>query len=303
MRARLGLLLGALALASCRGLTLAEVDRLHDSIDARTVLREERFTLWSPLDVEASRAWAELVARELPAVEGAFDPARLAPERLQVLLERVEVPAIPLPGPGESATVQVYPAGSRNGVVGHASGDVVTLYLAPPNRFRLRSGRVVESETQPERLTFVLRHELTHVACRRAGLQLPTWLSEGAADMVESLALEDGALMDRGPPEEAVARALALERFDWRVAPLLDWSERGERIARGEEAVDMPRRHLCGLYVRWLLGLRGDGRPVRDLARRLAELAARPRAALLAGEAEWSAWLAVLGGAEGPAAP
>lgn len=294
MRARLGLLLGAFALAGCRGLTLAEVDGLHDSIDARTVLREEAFTLWSPLDVETSRAWAELVARELPAVEGAFDSERLAPERLQVLLERVEVPSIPLPGPGESVTVQVYPAGSRNGVLGHASGDVVTLFLAPPNRFRLSSGQVVVRETDPERLTAVLRHELTHVACRRAGLELPTWLSEGAADVVEALELEAGQLVDRGPPATLVALALGLDRSEWAVAPLLDWSERGERVTRGEEAVDLPRRQLCGLYVRWLLGLEGDGRPVRDLGVRLAALDARSRAALVAGEAEWRAWLASL---------
>jgi hypothetical protein len=74
----------AIALAGCTGMTLTEVDGLHDQIGARTVLREESFTLWSPLDLDGSRAWAELVERELPAVEAAFDPALLAPERLQV---------------------------------------------------------------------------------------------------------------------------------------------------------------------------------------------------------------------------
>ncbi|HVS18964.1 MAG TPA: hypothetical protein VMT18_10225 [Planctomycetota bacterium] len=300
MGARLAALFAACALAGCRGLSLAEVDDLQDGIGVRTVLREERFTLWSPLDVETSRAWAELVARELPAVEGAFDPARLVPERLQVLLERVEAQAIPIPAEGGSVTVQIYPRGSRHGVLGHASGDVVTLFLAPPNRFRLGSGHVIESETDPASLTSVLRHELAHVAARRAGLELATWLSEGAADVVEGLELREGELVDAGPSPEALERARALERGEWRVAALLDWSESGARVTRGEEQVDLPRRQLCGLYVRWLLGLRGDGRALRDLADRLAALDRRTRAELLAGEPAWRAWLEAETAAEAP---
>lgn len=35
----------ALALAGCRGISLAEFDALHDQLAARTVLREPHFTL------------------------------------------------------------------------------------------------------------------------------------------------------------------------------------------------------------------------------------------------------------------
>lgn len=291
MRARLGVGIGLLALAGCRGMTLAQVDRLHESIDARTVLREERFTLWSPLDVATSRAWADVIARELPAVERAFGPERLAPQRLQVLLERVETPSYPIPPEGGSITITIYPRGTRHGVVGHASGDVVTIFLAPPNRFRLESGVVIEQETDPERMVAVLRHELAHVAAGRADLDLPTWLSEGAADVVEDLELREGGLFDVGPTAQVLQRAGALDRAEWSLAALLDWRERGERVTSGAEQVDLPRRQLCGLYVRWLLGLAGEGAPVEDLAEALDRLRRTPRAELLAGEPAWRAWL------------
>lgn len=190
-------------------------------------------------------------------------------------------PSHRLPAPGESVTVPLHRRGARNGVLAHASGDTITLFLPPPRRVEQADGTFALVEDDPRDSLGTLGHELAHIAMGRAGLDPPTWLSEGAADLVGGLAPGPAGLCDVGPPRAALERALALDPAEWRLAPLLAWREDGARVESGAEAVDLPRRALCGLYVRWLLDLSGDGRPVADLAARLRELAWRE--ALLAG--------------------
>ena len=71
--------------------------------------------------------------------------------------------------------------------------------------------------------------------------------------------------MDRGAPEADLKPARALDVLDMPLSNLLDWREDGQHVVdaarrgldRDELGVVPEPRTACGLYVRFLLGLRG----------------------------------------------
>jgi len=156
------------------------------------------------------------------------------------------------------------------------------LYVTPDRVLEV-AGRPVAAHRGAGDYRSTLRHELAHVHAHAAGLEGPRWFSEGLADLVQSYALEDGRLIDRGPDEVCLALARGFPAEVCGVERLLDWREDGARIAAGEEQVDPISRTLCGLFVRFLL----EGEPPGPLPPRLASIQGRPRSELVALETEY----------------
>lgn len=291
---RSGLWLAGLLAAGCTAqVSLADVDRMQREIGVRTVLRQEGFTLWSPHDWVASKAWLELLEVEIPALQRALGLDAAEAPHVQVYLTEVEGRGIEVGVAGNSVTFQhTRHPDPLHGVAGWAAAGQVVIPIAPAQVSILEDGRELTSTMTAEHYRAVLRHELAHVHLADRALPEATWFSEGAADLVEGLVLSDGALVDRGAPRAALRMAMELDALARPLAALLDWREDGRRILQGKETVDAESRALCGLYLRWRMELAGDGQPVAGLLPRLEAVACLSRAEHLAHEAGWHAWLA-----------
>jgi hypothetical protein len=286
--------LAALA-AGCRiAVDLAEYDRMQRELGVRSVLRGEGFTLWSPQNWVSTRDWFQLLEQELPAVRRALGLAPEATPHVQVLLREVEG-LQPLEfaadGAGLSFTATHRPH-PLHGVAGWAVEDEIAIPIAPARLVRLEDGREITSVMSAETYRSVVRHELAHALLHGRGLPEDDWFSEGAAELIEGLELVEGELLDAGAPGEALRLARDLDLLERPLADLLDWREDGAAVAAGRESVDAAGRVLCGLYVRWAIGLSGERAPARGLLGALSQLARRSRAQHLAEEAGWHAWLA-----------
>lgn len=286
--------LAALA-AGCRiAVDLTEFDRMQRELGVRSVLRGEGFTLWSPQDWISSKDWFLLVGAELPAMQRALGVAPDPAAHMQVLLREIDgmqVIELSAAGGGMSFAAADRPH-PLHGVAGWAMKDQVVIPIAPARVMRLDDGRQITGVMSAEHYRSVVRHELAHVSLHGRGLPDDDWFAEGAANLLESLELVDGALVDAGAPRGTLDRLRDMELVDRPLADLFDWREDGVAVAEGREPVDAASRVLCGLYVRWALGLAGDGAAPQDLLQRLEELGRRSRTEHLAGESRWHAWLA-----------
>jgi hypothetical protein len=277
-----------------------EVEALHATLPARTIVHESDFSLWSPFGILPTKEWVALIDSEKRAVDGAFGPSASHEERLQVLLK--EVPGL---GPrwtieNDAVSFESESGHPLHGVEGMAYADTIVLHVAPQTRSILSDGREFLTYASPASYAATLRHELAHIAAFRAGIQAGFWLNEGLAELVDGLETSPDGLLDRGPKHDYLHLAAGFDPQQRSLERLLEWREDGPAIQAGRVEVDVPARVLCGLYVRHRLGLAGDGAPVRDLARRLLELQAESRAAHLAGEVAWQSWLDRILAAEAP---
>lgn len=281
--------------AGCRiAVDLAEYDRMQGELGVRSVLRGKGFTLWSPQDWVSSKEWFLLLEQEIPAAQRALGLAADACPHVQVLLREVEgmqVFDVTAQGGGVSFARSDAPH-PLHGVAGWAGEGQVVIPIAPARVIVLEDGREVSGVMAAGHYRSVVRHELAHVFLGGRGLPEEDWFSEGAADLLEGLELVEGVLVDAGAPREALDRLEGLNLLDRPLLDLLEWREDPVAVVEGRQPVNEAARSLCGLYVRWSLGLSGDGSAAGGLLEGLTRLAGRSRAEHLAGEARWHAWLA-----------
>ena len=286
--------LGLALLAACTTtLGLEDLDRLERSAGAHTLVVEQQYTLRSPLDLEGTRPWNELVRRELADASKTLGWSLLAP--VQVLLVEIEERRLLVEATSEGVRIDL-PPDPLHGVQGMAGERLIVLPVTPPSSYVEPDGSFVPVVRPVSDYARALRHEVAHVLAQDAGVVGSSWLVEGVAHYVESLEpAPAGGLVDVGPPRAAVKRAASLSAADRELTRLLDWSEDSGAVARGEEAVDVPARVLCGLFVRFLLereaAAAAGAAPTEDLGAHLEALSGRSRAGLSTLTELWQAWL------------
>jgi hypothetical protein len=263
-----------------------ELDSQQRSLDARTVVLEPGFTLWSPFTLAQTKEWVALVDEELTASRALF--AVSSEQRTLVVL-------VPTAGFGPNMELvgdsHVLTAPARhplNGLNALATRYRVILYVTPDRELPADDARLVTAHRSAGNYRPTLRHELAHVNAFAVGLIGEDWFSEGVAHWIESFELEQGVLVDRGPRarELQAARALPVESLS--VARLLAWREECSRVASGAEPVDEVSRTVCGLFMRFLV----ERGPQGSLVERLRAVDGQTRGELEALDAEWRAWLA-----------
>lgn len=262
-RLALLLLLAAGPLAGCRTgpATPQELEAALQG-DARTVVRGELVTLYSPYDEAASGAYARVLEHEAGLVRALLDSPAAPPVRLYL---------VPVADAGDSIRVA-----DRHGVAGGAFVEGFAFaYVHAEAR-----GPFQRAELQRD----TLRHELAHVYLRRTGLVRDKWFDEGAASWIEALEARGEDLH-----EPVFAPALVGARAGagpGTLAALLAWS-RAERLPAEEAAARYERAQALVAF----LVAHAPGETWRA---RLAAVHALSDEELLALEPEWLAWLGAL---------
>jgi hypothetical protein len=265
-------------------LDLSDLDRLERSLDARTVALEDDYTLWSPFAATRTADWIAMLNEELAAARGLFG---VQPEQ-RLLIGLVPIDGLDMRVSEQEGKVnmEVPREHPLHGVAGMAGDGRILLYVTPDLKL-VSGGAQVIALREPDDYRSTLRHELAHVMALDCGLVGPPWFYEGLADLVQSYALEEGRLVDRGPRDEDLLLAATIPADQWGAARLLDWREDGARIAAGDEAVDKASRALCGLFVRFLV----ERAPGATIVERLLSVKELIRAQLLSLDPQWRAWL------------
>jgi hypothetical protein len=275
--------------ALCAGcvsrLDLTDLDRLERSLEARTVVLERDYTLWSPFSVAQTKEWVTLVDEELAASRALLGAA--SGQRPLVVLVPVGGLGPQFEARGETHVLTAPAGHPLHGVNGRAVDHQVILYVTPDSVLQAADSRPVVSHRAAENYRATLRHELAHVHAFAAGIEGADWFNEGLAHLVCSYELEQGSLVDRGPPARELQAARLLPVESWSVARLLDWREDFARLVSGAEPVDEVSRSLCGLFVRFL----AERAPPGSLVERLQSTEELTRTELEALEPEWRTWL------------
>lgn len=294
----------ALALPACTvtvRMDEVDVDRVLGQMDVRAVVRAEGYTLWSCYDLAGARLWSSALDEEFSALGEAFgdgDTARHAQVRLRAL-EGIG-PRVAQTDDGHVTVERREGPDPKRGLRGWANEDGVSLFVPATSWLTRPDGERVASVHAPQgELRHVLRHELAHWWGYGLDFELPDWLDEGLTQCVEELVLERGRLVDRDAAPAALERARSSGASGLSLTELLDWRDESIEIVEavqqrddaGLDRIRLAPRAASGLYVRFRLGLTGDGQPVGDLARRVRALAELPRAEHRAEEARWRTWL------------
>jgi len=283
----IGCALSALPLcASCVSrLDLSDLDRLERSLDARTVALERDYSLWSPFAVAQTEPWLRMIDEELHASSELFGTR--PSDRLMIGLVPIQGLGLQFSSQDGKVTVAWQKEHPLHGVAGMSGGRRILVYVTPDQELETGEGPVVAHRGADD-YRGTLRHELAHVFALESKLAGPSWFYEGLADLVQSYALEEGRLVDRGPSFEDRLVASTIAPEHWGVPRLLDWREDGARVAAGEEAVDKVSRALCGWFVRFLF----QQDPRSTLHQTARAVSQRSRQELEALEPAWREWLA-----------
>lgn len=159
---------------------------------------------------------------------------------------------------------------------------MAVVYVAADSVRTLPDGRTLTGIfTFPEDLE-TLRHELTHVVAKRAGLDGSQWLDEGLAHLFEHGRVQDGELVtDRAVSSLALARD---EYSGTTLNLLLPWEETEAEVMQGHVFhAGRPLAHALAVYV--IESTAGT------LPERIRHLAALDDAEVLALEPAFRAWL------------
>lgn len=275
-----GIVGAALLGAACAAtVEIEELDSLIRSSEARTILLEPGFSLYSPFAHVPTRDYLALVEEERGLVARLFGPGSL---------DGVVVWLVPVEGlqPGVTIEDDAIRFGPRSApaprVLGISGGRTVVVRVEPPSTLEISDGRRIEGNWAAETYREVLRHELAHVAAHAAGIDGETWLDEGLAHAVELARVEGGELVvdARAAP---IAGAADVPRGQRALAPVLDYAEDLATIERGGELAHPHGRQLATSFFVHLLARRGEG-SFAEKARAIAQMS---RAELLAEEGEW----------------
>jgi hypothetical protein len=230
----------AAALAACASSATSEAEFERSLSDgARTVVRTERFELTSPFDAEGTAEFVRTVDEELGVVTSLLGDPGGAPIRVHLVPGATDATR-----PDEAEYRSLFP--SRDGKRGFAySHSFACVYVAEPGG----PPPMIQAEVGRE----VLRHELTHVVAKRAGLAGATWFDEGLAREVGRRKTVGGSVA-----EGLTLAALVHARDDARpgtVRELLAWRHSDE-LAPADVAL---RYDESQALLRFLVGRTAPG--------------------------------------------
>lgn len=237
--------------------------------DAKTVVHEPEFTLFSPYDDRATADYAETVRAELALVRTLLPERGSTPVRLYLVPIDAE--------PGHEDEYWRHPA--QDGLKGMArEGDCAFVYVTANTAgvsSLVRAG-LMRGDT--------VRHELTHLCAHRAGLHVAPWFEEGIALEVQSMrAIGDRLIPHPFPPHLVMAREKARPGV---VSQLWRW-RREEDLSSAE----LSQRYVMSqALVRFLIE-DAPGVAFEARARAIMQL---DEATIVAREAEFLDWLAKL---------
>jgi len=279
--------LALLALASCAtSITVPQLDVLNRSLEARTVLLEEGFSLYSPFDAEGTASYAKLIAEEIKRVAAALE----APAGKPVVAQLVAV----VGGPGHtwrseggklsgSGPIRLPPL---HGLRGAADEEDFVVWVAPTMHFVTGpDGPEIRWRVREEMDRDTIRHEIAHVFLRRLGVRDKLWLTEGVAEEIESM-VPEGANLRRQPLPAGIEIPPDLVEREGLVRRVLALAQDADKIAAGETPPDLEGRLLARALVRFAL----ERRP-GSCAEVVRWLDARRASEILALEEEFRAWL------------
>lgn len=277
----------ACGLAACAApLTLERIDGYARSTNARTILLERDLTLYSPYEMSQTRGFLTEIRTqrdEVFALLGVTDDLPLL-----VWLRPNEGLSLDFTVEDDRLRVNRVSRVPEDGVLGRAAGRNVVIEVDPPGRLELPDGRQIESAPGAGMFTDTIRHELTHVATTRLGLEGADWLREGIAHAVEWIPVEDGRFR-LDPAPEALRGAAELPRDEAAFERLLAWRQ---SFPPADSDI-LLRRQALTLVVYALE--QQHAASLREGLLRVAALEAETLRALRPG---WSEWLARLFPAE-----
>lgn len=297
---RLPLLLAALATVGCRATHISEFAQSLRDQDIRSLIAAPEMTIVSPFGPERTAELLNEVRRNLNAIE--------------VLLE-TKVPA--------SLTVhfKIQPAQPLPMQLSKDASSLGLPYTDGRPTHRLR-GFAVSGTDIPQILVYVpaqstpsplptpgqrsiatmapsgfdpaptIRHEIAHICASFAGLEGPTWFTEGLAREFQSRQFNGhGQLaLTAQVPDDLITARLNYEAYS--IDDLLDWEESltTEVIKTGTGEIFTMGRPLAHALMRFLLE-REQREHQASLRQQLERIQAMTPDQLRALDAEWRAWM------------
>lgn len=271
------------------GADLAELRGRELALGARTIVHEERFSLYSPFSGVGTLAYRNLADEEVRRVSALFElePADAIPIRLvpkQGMRGRVE---------GVEGRIRVVDAGPHpiHGLSGWNRSGVVEVFVEPPAYLTRKDGTRIEGQYDAESFRGTLRHELAHACASLSGLlRGEAWFDEGLAHFVE-FSEADGALLRVEQRSSEEPRVRDLPRDERRLELALGLGEDTLGIASGDARPDVEgRRVALGFF-----GFLYSRRPEPGFVARVRAIAAMSREELLAQEEPWQRSLEAAG--------
>ncbi|MFN0059848.1 MAG: hypothetical protein ACKVX7_15425 [Planctomycetota bacterium] len=240
--------------------------------NARTILREANFVLYSPYDEAPTRDYADVVREESSLTKELFADTDATPVR--IYLVSVDDESKVEREPWEHAASGGFEGGA------FATGFAFIFVSA-----RAAAGSMF---VQAAYSSQNLRHELAHLYARRAGLVRATWFHEGLAREVEHMRTEGAELRAHPfPPTLIDARRTAGVGS---VAELLRWTRDSAPLA-----ADRTRLYNHAQALFRFLRARAEDRAVGSRFHEQSRaVLALDDSSILALEAEWLRWLASL---------
>lgn len=260
--------------------TLERIDRMARSTSARTILLEDDLTLYSPYEMTLTRGFLTEIRAQKDEVFALFAVTDDLP--LQVWLRPNEDLSLDFTVEDDRLRVVRLSRVPKDGVLGRAVGQSVVIEVDPQRRVDLPDGRQIESGPGAGMFTNTIRHELTHVATTRIGIEGADWLREGIAHAVEWIPVEGGNFR-LDPVPKALLGAAELPSDPASFEHLLAWRQSIPPV----DADFRLRRQALALVVYAL-----EQQHAPSLREGLLRVAALDAVALRGLRPGWSEWLA-----------
>jgi hypothetical protein len=267
-------------LSSCKThYSLRAFDDLARTAGARTIVLQEKLSLYSPDEPFLAQEYLALIEKQRTEVFGLLGVDNESPILVQLH---------PNEGVGLDATIEgnslrlnrllMEPDG---GFLGKAGDDTMVIEVAARKVMTLADGSPIVNLLGATMYKDTIRHELTHLATNLLGLRGDDWLREGIAHAVEWIPIEDGSF-DLDPVPDSLRSAASLTRERGDLDRTLAWKQSFPPVEQ-----DRPARMLAHSLVVFLI--EREGAP--SLREGVLRVAAYPPSRIRAAHADWSAWL------------
>lgn len=257
-------------------LSMPEFDRINRSLEVRSVIFEEDFSLYSTLPLEETAPYVGVVREELDLVKALFEV-------------QIEEPVVGMLRGIENVTPNIERTAdhfSASWLAGTATERAFSIFVADEVEIRGPDGESVVFQFGERNYRTVIRHELAHVCEYLTGVRGKLWLSEGVAEEVESMVLKDGRLTSRPLPEN-LRDAARLDRQAWRLSSLFHMRQDTKKVASGLERVDLRNRAIAHALVRFFIARHRH----LSFRRLIHEIDAMGEGEILALEGAFKDWL------------
>jgi len=270
--------------SGCQRWSYEQFDRLGRTSQARTIVLEPDFSLYSPYDAVLTRPYVELV-REQDRLLGALFQVQ-PPKPWVVVLIASEDLGVRFDVTGDQLTLGDVRRRTRSGIGGFSSSRTAYVYVAKPSLVERPGQAPLTGVLAPETYTKTVRHELAHLYAALVEIDGPPWLEEGFAHLLESVPVVEGRLHIQD-----ASRSLERAR---RVPPdlrdlqrTLELREDLHALAAGAPHPFPQGRVLAQAFVHFML----VRLPASDWVAELRRIRATPAAELLTLEPEWRRWI------------